>query len=511
MHGAVGALIATAAAAQLPPVQPAAAPPAAPAPLKNGVTGAAKMPKIAAPASPQLVAPAPGRLSAGGPLVAVSPLLNAPLGSARLPAGGQVTSAAPVTRSIRLGAPATPQPGAISQGAIRATSAAAPRVPTYASQALANLTTLVVPPTASGARSLARARAERIDSLIRAYPSRLDRDDLGNPVVGGRLLAINPDSGSLERARRSGFTVTERLTQPELGLTVVAFGVPRGLNVRDALRRLKSAAPTLDADFDHIFLPAGGELGPTKGKLSRSQGSGGRLIGMIDGGVAAHPAISGGIAGQRGFAGPARATSHGTAVASLLIGRDGKFKGAANGAALLVADVYGGQVASGSASAMAAALGWLAANRPQVINISLVGPANELIRRAVAQVRARGIPIVAAVGNDGPAAPPQYPASYPGVIAVTGVDARGTALFESGNSAHLDFAAPGADMAAARPGQGYVRVRGTSFAAPLAAGRLVTVGSLMRLSAEARPGKGRVGRGIVCLDCRVDPTLVAAR
>ena len=27
--------------------------------------------------------------------------------------------------------------------------------------------------------------------------------------------------------------------------------------------------------------------------------------------------------------------------------------------------------------------------------------------------------MVAAVGNDGPAAPPQFPASYPGVIAVT--------------------------------------------------------------------------------------------
>ncbi|WP_373289620.1 hypothetical protein [Sphingopyxis bauzanensis] len=32
--------------------------------------------------------------------------------------------------------------------------------------------------------------------------------------------------------------------------------------------------------------------------------------------------------------------------------------------------------------------------------------------------------IVAAVGNDGPAAPPAYPACYRGVLAVTGVDAR---------------------------------------------------------------------------------------
>ena len=83
---------------------------------------------------------------------------------------------------------------------------------------------------------------------------------------------------------------------------------------------------------------------------------------------------------------------------------------------------------------------------------------------------------------------------------------------EAGKAAHLDFAAPGADMAAALPGQGYARVRGTSFAAPLwPRRRLALAGSPQRLVAEARPGKGRVGRGIVCGDCRVDPRIVRAK
>ena len=119
--------------------------------------------------------------------------------------------------------------------------------------------------------------------------------------------------------------------------------------------------------------------------------------------------------------------------------------------------------------------------------------------------------IMAAVGNDGPAAPPQYPASYPGVIAVTAVDSGGRALPEAGKPTHLDFAAPGADMAAALPGNGYTRVRGTSFAAPLAAARLLATGSPGALAAEARPGKGHVGRGIVCGACRIDPHSVGAR
>lgn len=47
--------------------------------------------------------------------------------------------------------------------------------------------------------------------------------------------------------------------------------------------------------------------------------------------------------------------------------------------------------------------------------------------------------------------------------------------------------------------------------APLAAARLAAVGSPERLAAEARPGKGRVGRGIVCGGCRNDPRLVGAK
>ena len=54
-------------------------------------------------------------------------------------------------------------------------------------------------------------------------------------------------------------------------------------------------------------------------------------------------------------------------------------------------------------------------------------------------------------------------------------------------------------------------MRGTSFAAPLAAARLAATGSPARLAAEARPGKGKVGRGIVCGHCRIAPKAVGAK
>jgi hypothetical protein len=363
----------------------------------------------------------------------------------------------------------------------------------------------------SGSTTLAELRRLRLQQLIRENRNALEADNDGQPVRRGILIAIDPSAVAAQSLMGAGFRIVAQ-EPSELGFNVVHFAVPRGMSARQALKLLRRVAPGLEADFDHVFEPAGGALMPVAGALAAaSAASRGPGIGLIDGGVASHPSLGSASIEQSGFAGSPQPTGHGTAVASLIVGNQGPFRGAARGAPLFVADVYGGNRAAGSATAVVRGLGWLAAKRVRVINISLVGPSNRALARAIGLLRARGVQIVAAVGNDGPAAPPQYPASYPGVVAVTAVDARGRALPEAGRAAHLDFAAPGADMAAALPGQGYARVRGTSFAAPLAAARLALTGSPAQLAAEARPGRGRVGRGIVCGACRVDPKVVRAK
>ena len=364
----------------------------------------------------------------------------------------------------------------------------------------------------SGAQTLLQLRQMRIQELLRENRAQLESDDEGLPVRRGVLVAATPSVRSLRAAAGAGFRVIGTEANPELGMTTVYLRVPNGMSARAAMDRLRRAAPGIDAEYDHVFEPAGGALLPFAGALAASsQAPGGLRIGLIDGGVSSHPSLANASVEQHGFSGNPQPTGHGTAVASLIVGNQGPFRGAARGASLFVADVYGGNRAAGSATAMVRALNWLAAKRPRVINVSLVGPSNKLVARAIGAVRARGIQVVAAVGNDGPAAPPQFPASYPGVVAVTAVDARGRALPEAGRAAHLDFAAPGADMAAALPGKGYAKVRGTSFAAPLAASRLAVAGSIQRLATEARPGKGKVGRGIVCAPCRVEPKAVRAK
>ena len=169
------------------------------------------------------------------------------------------------------------------------------------------------------------------------------------------------------------------------------------------------------------------------------------------------------------------------------------------------------EAAGGNALAISRGIDWLTGQGVRVISISLAGPNNALLGQAVAAARRRGVLFVAAVGNDGPAAPPAYPASYPGVLAVTGVDGRNRALIEAGRASHLDYAAPGADMLAADAGGKWVRVRGTSYAAPLVAARAAAAsgaagGALSSLDREAADlgAKGPdavYGRGLLCGAC----------
>lgn len=352
----------------------------------------------------------------------------------------------------------------------------------------------------------------RLDGLIRTNRDQLDRDSDGAPVRRAVLVLVDPSQSDLTRLNSEGFRMLRDEQAEGLAIRMVTVALPKGANVRDAAKRLARVAPGVTFDFDHIYEPAGGSLAPAAGvALAASPFRPGTRIAMIDGGMASHPSLARASIEQRGFAGAAQPTGHGTAVGSLLVGNQGPFRGAALGAQLFVGDVYGGNAAAGSATVIVRALAWAASKRPVVINISLVGPSNLLLKRAIDAVRARGIQVVAAVGNDGPAAPPQYPASYAGVIAVTGVDAGDRALREAGKAAHLDFAAPGADLAAALPGKGYTNVRGTSFAAPLVAARLAAVGNPAGLAGEAMPGKGKVGRGIICRACRIAPKAVGIK
>jgi subtilisin family serine protease len=374
---------------------------------------------------------------------------------------------------------------------------------------------------------LSELRRLRAQDLIRRYPDRVEADDRGEPVVRGEILAVAATPAALAQARGAGYRVRHETGLEGVGLDVSVLTAPRGLSAVEAVRRLRALDPAGQYDFNHLYLESGA-VGAGAGQERAAGGETGAAarIGLVDGGTAKHPSLARARIVQRGFApGGLKPSAHGTAVASLLAGRQGRFRGAAPGASLYVADVYGESPVGGSAAILAQAFAWMVANAVPVVNVSLVGPPNLVLAAAARALTARGVLLVAAVGNDGPAAPPLYPAAYPGVIAVTAVDGRRRLLPEASRGAHVDFAAPGSDMAAAAAQGGYAPVRGTSFAAPLVAGRLALLMNSPDPAAAARaiaalardaedlgaPGPDPIyGRGLVAFDLRMEPALVKA-
>jgi len=353
---------------------------------------------------------------------------------------------------------------------------------------------------------LAAARTDRLARLVRDNRQTMEFDADAQPARHGELLLEGPDQADIEHAEQAGFTVIARENFDDLGLVVVRLAVPRGLSLAQAERRLRKLLPDATISADQLYFssaaPARAAAPGPAGHRGAPASALSVPIGVIDGA----PGASIPVKSIRGFApGAPLASDHGSAVASLL-----QQAGATD---LFVADVYGTDPAGGNALAIVRALGWLLSREVRVISISLVGPHNPVLAGAIAAVQSRGVVIVAAVGNDGPAAPLSYPASYPGVLAVTAVDGRNRALIEAGHALHLDYAAPGADMLAANAAGQWKPVRGTSFATPLVAARAARAVSgrgaqwQATLDREARDlgrkGPDRVfGRGLICGTCR---------
>ncbi|MBX7484073.1 S8 family serine peptidase [Qipengyuania qiaonensis] len=351
------------------------------------------------------------------------------------------------------------------------------------------------------ARELARERLRTIDRLVRRNRDTIALDTHGEPARKGELLVLEADSDQIASAREAGFSVMETIEVAELGMSVTRLRVPAGVDTADAERRLGELLPSATISADNLHFQAGSAGGVPLAVAAAGSKSHGAAVGMIDGA----PGSSVHVTETRGFAqGAPYPSNHGSAVASLLATQ--------HAGTIRVADVYGTDKAGGNALAITRGLAWLVGAGSKVVTISLVGPKNPVLERAIAAVRRRGVVVVAAVGNDGPAAPPAYPASYDGVVAVTAVDGKHRALIEAGRALHLDYAAPGADIRGLNAKGKRMALRGTSFATPLVAARLANAIGGGRNWRDALDGEAEdlgdkgidliYGRGLVCGSCK---------
>ncbi len=200
--------------------------------------------------------------------------------------------------------------------------------------------------------------------------------------------------------------------------------------------------------------------------------------------------------------------------------------GVAPGAAIMPVRVLN-RNGAGAWGGVAAGIRWAADHGANVINMSLGGSVpSRAIANAVAYAHKKGVTVVAAAGNTGRGRV-QYPAAYPGALAVGAVRLDGERTFYSSYGPGLGIMAPGGDLRVDQNGDGlpdgvlqntmvrgnpaqhdYVAYQGTSMAAPHVAGAAAllwaegvrspdAIVEILRRTAEKRGAENDYGAGIL--------------
>jgi len=298
----------------------------------------------------------------------------------------------------------------------------------------------------------------------------------------GEVLVANPPPNFESIVFSQGFRLGDMLQLRSLDLKVLRLLTPSNVSVASAIQRLRRQFPRTISDANTLYELSLGQGHPESYArmligwpgVPKNCGAGVHL-GMIDAGVeTAHPALAGTDMSYRSFhqhgrqPGPA---NHGTAVAAMMVGKPQPGKGWGGllpGARLSAANIFqfgANRKVTASARGLLEAIDWMAEQKVDVVNMSIAGSNNKVVRKVVEKARAKGLVLVAAAGNWGTANRPAYPAAYSDVIAVTAIDAN-RHIYEFANTGqYIDFSAPGVRVWTAIPGGGQYQ-SGTSFASP---------------------------------------------
>ncbi|WP_031208541.1 S8 family serine peptidase, partial [Mesorhizobium sp. L2C085B000] len=294
------------------------------------------------------------------------------------------------------------------------------------------------------------------------------------------LVTVDGDAGAVQQIAASfGLEVRSQRQSRLLGTTLVRFGIPDGRPVGAVLAQLAADGRTLRREPNHIYSlqQAAGIVNYAfeRIQLDNKQASGENVrIAVIDTGIDdTNPALSGVIADQFDAMPnvPVEKRDHGTSVDGLIAGV-GALEGMAPGARIYHARAF--EDGRSTMDVILSALDWAADQNVSIINMSFVGPKNDLLATACRNARGLGIILVAAAGNNGPKAPYGYPAAYDGVIAVTATDAKDGLMQQANRGAYVFISAPGVEMVAPS-GAGSDVVTGTSFAAAIVSGAIANL------------------------------------
>ena len=328
-------------------------------------------------------------------------------------------------------------------------------------------------------------------------------------------------------ARRLQLTLLETQSFTLTGRTLQRWHIDGRNSVRATLRglspfsRITVAQPNFLYVFGQAQPPAQSDAGaqyvvPKLHLLEAHKITNGDdvLVAVIDSKIdGGHPDLAGVIADQYDALGTpaAPAHMHGTGMAGAIAAHS-KLIGVAPKVKLLAVRAFSGTAegAQGTTFNILKGLDWAASKNARIVNMSFAGPADPMFRDMLAKAHARGIVLIAAVGNAGPRSPPLYPAADRDVIGVTATDADDKLLPQANRGPQVAVAAPGVQIVEPAPDAGYQLTTGTSVAAAHASGVAALllardpkltpnqVRSLLIKSARAIPGNKRdVGAGVI--------------
>lgn len=284
-------------------------------------------------------------------------------------------------------------------------------------------------------------------------------------VRGSRLICCYLDRRNLNSLRNHPHV---KSLEKDIRVRALALKAASPVRIKAAAtpRAARSFRPLITWNIDRVQAPV----------CWRSTLGRGVRIAIIDTGIAPHPdlRVQGGTntIGGRSFRDD---NGHGTHVAGIAagLGRKGMPAGVAPRASLYAVKALN-RDGFGNISDIVEGIDWCIRNRIHVINMSF-GLQGELegtaLHDSIIRAKRRGIVLVAATGNDGPANRQiDLPARYPETIAVASSNRRDRIDGFSSRGPGIDLAAPGGEILSTWLNNGYAVGSGTSMASPHVAG-----------------------------------------
>jgi subtilisin family serine protease len=331
-----------------------------------------------------------------------------------------------------------------------------------------------------------------------------------------------------EIAGKYGLTLVDAWPMPMIGMDCFVMAVPDARTTQAAAEQVShngnvawaepvemyraQSAPASDNDPLYPAQPAAREW--QLADLHKMATGRGIKVAIVDSGIDAnHPDLAGQVAVNRNFVSgePLVSESHGTGVAGVIAAKANNgigIAGVAPGARLfgLRACRQQPEATVCDSFSLAKALYFAVDQKADVVNLSLSGPDDRLLRALLKTALDRGAAVVAAFDPHQPDG--GFPASVPGVIAV----ADGRLAAEPGRV----YIAPGRDIPTTEPGGRWFLANGSSFAAAHVSGLVALVrqrkpgGSLTLITDRGKAGAidacATVLKAAGSCDCSCEPT-----